>query len=105
MQRFKHFVNAFKQLKNVKKLKLDRDFTELKLQGFEVSQELSWKVLKDFLDEPGKTDLFGSKIAIKEAFNVELITSGEIWLEMIRSRNLTSYIYDNSEIITTLNVI
>jgi nucleotidyltransferase substrate binding protein (TIGR01987 family) len=101
-QRFEHFVNAFKQLRNAKKLKSEREFTELELQGviqaFEVSQELSWKVMKDFLEEQGKTDLFGSKNAVREAFNVGLISNGDIWLEMIKTRNMTSHIYDENEV-------
>lgn len=108
-QRFEHFVNAFKQLKNAKQLRSERDFTELELQGviqaFEVSQELSWKVMKDFLEEQGKTDLFGSKNAVKEAFNLGLIDDGEVWFDMIKSRNLTSHIYDHTEIIAILDTI
>lgn len=108
-QRFENFKNAFEQLKKAKELQKQRDFNELELQGviqtFEVSQELSWKVLKDFLEAQGKTDLFGSKNAVKEAFNVGLIHNGEIWFEMIRSRNMTSHIYDKSEILAILEII
>lgn len=108
-QRFEHFVKAFKQLKNAEQLKKERDFTELELQGviqaFEVSQELSWKVMKDFLEEQGKTDLFGSKNAVKEAFNVGLVSNGDIWLDMIKSRNLTSHIYDEKEVLAILEII
>ena len=108
-QRFEHFRNAFKQLKNANELKKVREFTELELQGviqaFEVSQELSWKVMKDFLEDQGKTDLFGSKNAVREAFNVGLISNGDVWLEMIKSRNLTSHIYDQNEILAILEVI
>lgn len=108
-QRFDHFSNAFRQLKNAKQLRLEREFTELELQGviqvFEVSQELSWKVMKDFLEEQGKTDLFGSKNAVKEAFNLGLIANGEVWFDMIKSRNLTSHIYDHSEIVAILDTI
>ena len=63
------------------------------------------KVMKDFLEEQGKTDLFGSKNAVREAFNVGLISNGDVWLEMIKSRNLTSHIYDQNEIIAILEVI
>lgn len=108
-QRFEHFSNAFRQLKNAKQLKTERDFTELELQGviqaFEVSQELSWKVMKDFLEDQGKTDLFGSKNAVREAFNVGLIANGDVWFDMIKSRNLTSHIYDHSEIVAILDII
>ena len=108
-QRFENFVNALKQLKNAKKINSEREFSELELQGviqaFEVTQELSWKVMKDFLEEQGTTELFGSKNAVKEAFNIGLITNGEIWLDMIKTRNLTSHIYDESEILKILVVV
>jgi nucleotidyltransferase substrate binding protein (TIGR01987 family) len=108
-QRFKNFENALRQLKNAKEIKIERDFSELELQGavqaFEVTQELSWKVLKDFLEYQGKTDLFGSKTVVKEAFNVGLIKDGEIWFEMIRCRNTTSHIYDEFEILQILDII
>ena len=108
-QRFENFVNALKQLKNAKKINSEREFSELELQGviqaFEVTQELSWKVMKDFLEEQGTTELFGSKNAVKEAFNIGLITNGEIWLDMIKTRNLTSHIYDESEILKILSIV
>ena len=108
-QRFENFSNAFRQLKLARNLKKERDFTELELQGviqaFEITQELSWKVLKDFLEEQGVSDLFGSKNVVREAFNVGLISNGEIWLDMIKTRNLTSHIYDESEILKLLDVI
>ena len=108
-QRFQNFENAFKQLKSAKQLGAEREFTELELQGviqaFEVSQELSWKVMKDFLEEQGKTDLYGSKNAVREAFTMGLITNGEVWFSMIKSRNLTSHIYDHSEILAVLEII
>ena len=61
--------------------------------------------MKDFLEEQGKTDLFGSKNAVKEAFNVGLIMNGEVWFDMIKSRNLTSHIYDHAEIIAIVDTI
>ncbi len=61
--------------------------------------------MKDFLEEQGKTDLFGNKTAVKEAFNVGLISNGEVWLDMIKSRNLTSHIYDEKEVLVILEII
>ena len=53
-QRFEHFSGALKQLRNANELRKERAFTELELQGavqaFEITQELSWKVMKDFLE-------------------------------------------------------
>ena len=108
-QRFENFSGALRQLRNANEIKNQRAFTELELQGavqsFEVTQELSWKVMKDFLESEGKTDLFGSKTVVREAFNVGLITNGEQWLNTIESRNKTSHIYDQQEILLILEVI
>ena len=98
-----------KQLKNAHQLQHERSFTELELlgvvQAFEVTQELSWKVMKDFLESQGKSDLFGSKTTIREAFNVGLILNGEQWLKTVESRNRTSHIYDGNEILKIIEVI
>ena len=108
-QRFEHFLGALKQLKNANQLQKERDFTELELQGavqvFEVTQELSWKVMKDFLEAEGKTDLFGSKTTVREAFSAGLISNGEQWLKTIESRNKTSHIYDEKEILKILEIV
>jgi len=108
-QRFEHFIGALRQLKNANELRKQRSFTELELQGavqaFEVTQELSWKVMKDFLESQGKTDLFGSKTVVREALNVGLILNGEEWLKTIESRNKTSHIYDEKEILIILEIV
>ena len=108
-QRFEHFIGALRQLKNANELRKERSFTELELQGavqaFEVTQELSWKVMKDFLESQGKTDLFGSKTVVREALNVGLILNGEEWLRTIESKNKTSHIYDEKEILLILEIV
>jgi nucleotidyltransferase substrate binding protein (TIGR01987 family) len=108
-QRFEHYTGALRQLKNANELRKERSFTELELQGavqaFEVTQELSWKVMKDFLESQGKTDLFGSKTVVREALNVGLILNGEEWLRTIESRNKTSHVYDEKEILMILEIV
>jgi nucleotidyltransferase substrate binding protein (TIGR01987 family) len=108
-QRFEHFIGGLRQLKNANELQKERKFTELELQGavqaFEITQELSWKVMKDFLESQGKTDLFGSKTVVREALNVGLIANGEEWLRTIESRNKTSHIYDEKEILLILEIV
>ena len=36
---------------------------------------------------------------------MEVITDGAIWFDMIKSRNLTSHLYDETEILKILEVI
>lgn len=101
IQRYHHFAQAFEQLENAVELSSQRPLTELEEQGmiqaFEYTHELAWNVLKDFLEEQGLRDLYGSKDSTREAFKRGLIENGEIWMDMIKSRNLSSHTY-NSEI-------
>jgi len=66
------------------------------IQAFEYTHELAWKTLKDFLENRGNTDIYGSRDATKKAFALGLIDDGEIWMQMIKSRNLTSHTYDEN---------
>lgn len=101
IQRYHHFAQAFEQLENAVELSSQRPLTELEEQGmiqaFEYTHELAWNVLKDFLEEQGLRDLYGSKDSTREAFKRGLIENGEIWMDMIKSRVLSSHTY-NSEI-------
>jgi len=100
IQRFNNFKKAFSQLKKAVELAQTRALTELEQQGliksFEYTHELAWKTLKDFLENRAVKDLFGSKDTTREAFKTGLIKDGESWMEMIKSRNLTSHTYDES---------
>jgi nucleotidyltransferase substrate binding protein (TIGR01987 family) len=64
------------------------------IQSFEYNHELAWKTLKDFLADQGYSDLFGSKNVSRTAFEVGLVDDGDVWLDMIKSRNLTSHTYN-----------
>ncbi|MEE2023241.1 nucleotidyltransferase substrate binding protein [Alkalimonas mucilaginosa] len=66
------------------------------IQSFEYNHELAWKTQKDFLQDQGFTELFCSKNVAKKAFEIGLITNGELWLDMIKSRNLSSHTYNEA---------
>jgi nucleotidyltransferase substrate binding protein (TIGR01987 family) len=76
----------------------ERTLSELEQQGliqaFEFTHELAWKVMKDYLAHQGNTDITGSRDATRAAFAANLLTDGEGWMDMIRSRNLTSHTYN-----------
>ncbi len=59
---------------------------------------MAWKTLKDFLEYRGNRDIYGSKDVTRESFKLGLIENGEIWMDMIQSRNQTSHTY-NEEIV------
>lgn len=73
---------------------LDDIIKEGLIQRFEYTHELAWNVMKDFLSEVGAVKIFGSRDASRAAFSAELITDGEIWMDMIKSRNKTSHTYN-----------
>jgi nucleotidyltransferase substrate binding protein (TIGR01987 family) len=73
---------------------LDDIIKEGIIQRFEYTHELAWNVMKDFFDDSGNNDIFGSKDATREAFSAGLIVNGDIWMDMIKSRNKTSHTYN-----------
>ena len=112
-QRFSNFNKAFKKLSeaivyvkkdldeqendinndNTEEI-LDEILKEGLIQRFEYTHELAWNVMKDFLSDIGEIKIYGSKDATKEAFKAELIENGDVWMEMIKSRNKTSHTYN-----------
>lgn len=56
--------------------------------------ELAWNVLKDYLEGQGIEGVIGSKGATREAFKNGLPADGEVWMDMIKSRNQTSRAYN-----------
>ena len=106
IQRYNHFAQAFKQLEKAVELSRQRPLTELEEQGmiqaFEYTHEMAWNVLKDFLEEKqGLRNLYGSKDSTREAFKRGLLENGEVWMDMIKSRNLSSHTY-NSDIASSI---
>jgi nucleotidyltransferase substrate binding protein (TIGR01987 family) len=97
-QRFQNYSRALQTLRRGVELAEQRPLSELEeqglIQGFEFTHELAWKVLKDYLEEQGFVDLIGSKNATREAFKNGLIVEGQVWMDMIKARNLTSHTYN-----------
>lgn len=98
IQRFTHYKSALSQLKEAAELAQSRPLTRLEEQGliqaFEFTHEMAWNALKDFLEDRGAAPLYGSKDTTREAFKLGLLHHGDIWMEMIRDRNLTSHTYN-----------
>ena len=98
IQRLNNYEKALEQLEEAIDLMWERELSKLEKQGtiqaFEYTHELAWKMLKDFLEGRGNTNIYGSRDAIREAFKLGLLVEGEIWMKMIVSRNLTSHTYD-----------
>lgn len=93
-QRFDNFSNALKHLEEAIRTNNPSDLEkEGTIQRFEFTHELAWKVMKEFLEYEGIVGITGSRSATREAFNKGLITKGQIWMDMIESRNKTVHTY------------
>ncbi len=94
-RRFNNFSKALGQLtKFIEKGQLNELEEQGLIQAFEYTYELAWNVLKDFFAYQGETEIRGSRDAFRMAFNRGIIQEGQIWMEMIRSRTLTSHTYN-----------
>ena len=97
-QRFQNYQKALATLTNAVELAATRELSDLEkqgtIQGFEFTFELAWNVMKDYLEEQGITGIIGSKGAIRYAFNKDLIKDGQVWMDMIKDRNLAAHVYD-----------
>lgn len=109
-QRFDNFKRALKQLTFGIELLKQRELSILEEQGliqaFEYNHELAWNLLKDYLTEyGGLINLIGSRDSTREAFKRGLIDNGELWMEMIKSRNLSSHTYNEDTVHKLIDVI
>lgn len=97
-QRFSNFDRALKKLTEAVALSKTRELSELEqqglIQGFEFVHELGWNVLKDFLEYDGIQNITGSRTATREAFKQGILQDGQVWIDMIESRNLSSHTYN-----------
>lgn len=98
LQRFANFQRALLVLERGVRLAQSRELSELEqqglIQGFEFTHELAWNLLEDYLTHQGIAGVVGSRDATRLAFQNGLIRDGETWMEMIRSRNQSSHIYN-----------
>lgn len=107
-QRFDNYQKAVGYLKSESEKYADTDVDVIKkgiIQSFEITHELAWKLMQDILKWDGEVDIYGSKSASRLAFNRGLITHGEIWQEMVKSRNITVHTYDEGVLTDEFNKI
>ncbi|HOO81243.1 MAG TPA: nucleotidyltransferase substrate binding protein [Alphaproteobacteria bacterium] len=108
-QRFENFEKAYSVLADA----LDANFSDLSdlekmgcIQAFEITFELSWKVMKDYLVYSGINLIeISPRKVIQEAMAAGLIQDGDMWMSMLKNRNLTSHTYDESHILSGVEMI
>lgn len=94
-QRFDNYEKSLQHLRlTVEKESLNEIEQAGLIQFFEVSFELAWKVMKDYLTAEGY-EVKSPRESIKTAFDYGLIEDGRLWLEALEKRNLASHTYDD----------
>ena len=93
-QRFENFKRAFLLLEEAVNSQVTSKLEkEGIIQRFEYTFELAWKTLKDYMRYEGiEADL--PRDIIKHAFANGLIKDGQVWINMLESRNLMAHVYD-----------
>lgn len=95
-QRFENFTRSFKLLEKYSSKKIEN---ELEIAGiiqfFEMTFDLAWKVLKDYLESQGYS-VKSPRETLKQAFQIGLIEDGHLWIGALSKRNLTTHTYDEA---------
>lgn len=103
VQRFSNYRKALRRLDEAIEIvsrkadwaeSIDDLLQEGLIQRFEYTHELAWKVMKDYAEYQGYTDVRGSRDAFRKALEMGLIQDRR-WMESIEDRNLTSHNYDD----------
>ena len=96
-QRFQNYRKALSLLENGLALPAPDPVQRAGIvQFFEMAFELSWKVLKDYLEAQGLVDVKTPRSALKAAFEIGLVRDGRQWLQGLEDRNLVAHTYDES---------
>lgn len=97
--KYMNLVKAYNKLKEVSELydgsnEIIRDSL---IQRFEFTYELTHKTLREFMKYLGVTlDNSFPRTIFKKAYVNNLISSEEIWINLLEDRNCTSHIYNEN---------
>ena len=95
-QRFENFKKALALYEDAIVPKMSKLEEEGLIQRFEYTFELAWKCLQDLLQERGYKEVRGPRPVIEQAFQDGVISEGPVWLQMLKARNETVHLYDES---------
>ena len=96
---FRNSVSGFVSALNIDLKQFNPEITDVikngQIQKFEICAELTWKVLKFYLDQFHGIDAKSPKETIKEVYLIELINEAEyeLLLDMLKDRNRLSHEY------------
>ena len=97
-QRFSNYVKALGQLqKFIEKGELNELEDQGLIQAFEYTFELSWNLLKDYLQyEQAVEIIHGSRDTFRIAYQRNLLEDGSVLMEMVEGRIQSNHTYQES---------
>lgn len=96
-QRRSNLNNSFSFLKETLNSSAeDRIKNAATIKAFEMTFELCWKTLKDYLEYQGIVATTPREV-LKEAFKAALLDDGQIWIELLDHRNELVHIYNEAQ--------
>ena len=109
--KFENFKKAVKKLEEISQQtaifdKVMQDIIrDSSIQRFEFCYELAWKTLKEYMIYNGLSVENMPRSVFKTAYQHSIIDNQEVWLEMIKDRNVASHEYNEDYIILVANKI
>lgn len=105
--RLDNFVAALAALEASALLASERELSELEkagfVQQFEVCWEAGWKAMRDYFYAAGNpVDVPVARNVIRAAFEANLVSDGDMWVEAMKARNVVSHEYDCSAFAETV---
>ncbi len=102
--RYQQLSDAIERLDEVMKKSLAQDdiVLDAAIQRFEFTYELTWKFLQKKLAQEG-IQVNSPRQAFAEAYQIGYINNEELWLKMIKDRNLTTHTYKKATALDVYN--
>lgn len=99
-QRFQNYEKAYLSLMESAKALADepdnRFIQDSLIQRYEYTIELAWKTLKDYLEELGFVGVTSPKKVVRKAYQENIITEADKWMNALNDRNRTSHAYEEA---------
>ena len=100
---YKQFKNAIERFDEVLKKEKDAFMRDSAIKRFEFCFDLSWKLIKAFLEEKKGIICNSPKGCFREAYKQGFIEYDDFWIEMTDMRNQTSHTYNEENADTIYN--
>jgi nucleotidyltransferase substrate binding protein (TIGR01987 family) len=102
LKQFKTAVIRLEEVLSIPKTEIIRDSA---IKRFEFTLDLSWKLLKEYLESQKGIIVTSPKECFKEAFRQGIIDYDDMWLKMVEARNETAHTYNETTAEKVFNIL